>query len=120
MKPEQLRARVLAEWRGLPEHFERPDRANTPAESVRKLMKSLGLADRLNSAAVLGAWKEIAGEFFALHSSPQSLKDGVLYVHVLQPTVRYELDRIWKREILDKLKNKFGNRVVREIKFRLG
>jgi predicted nucleic acid-binding Zn ribbon protein len=83
-------------------------------------MKTLGLADRLNSGEVLQAWKDIAGEFFALHSSPQHLKDGVLYVHVLQPTVHFELDRVWKREILDKLKKRFGSRVVREIKFRLG
>ena len=120
MKPDQIRARVLAEWRGLPEHFERPDRTVTAADGVRKLMKTLGLADRLNSGEVLEAWKEIAGEFFARHSSPQHLKDGVLYVHVLQPTVHFELDRVWKREILDKLKKRFGSRVVREIKFRLG
>lgn len=120
MKPEQIRARVLSEWRGLPEQFERPDRTATAADGVRKLMKTLGLADRLTSRQVLDAWKEIAGEFFALHSSPQYLKDGVLYVHVLQPTVHFELDRVWKRELLDKLKNRFGNRVVREIKFRLG
>ncbi len=120
MKPDQIRARVLAEWRGLPEHVERTDRTVTAADGVRKLMKTLGLADRLNSGEVLEAWKEIAGEFFALHASPQQLKDGVLYVHVLQPTVHFELDRVWKREILDKLKKRFGSRVVREIRFRLG
>jgi predicted nucleic acid-binding Zn ribbon protein len=120
MKPEQIRARVLSEWRGLPERVERPDRTVTAADGVRKLMKTLGLEDRLNSGEVLDAWKEIAGEFFALHSSPQRLKEGVLYVHVLQPTVHFELDRVWKREILDKLKKRFGSRVVREIKFRLG
>ena len=53
-------------------------------------------------------------------SSPQRLKDGVLYVHVLQPTVHFELERMWKKEILDKLKKRFGGRVVREIRFRLG
>jgi len=120
MKPDQIRARVLTEWRGLPEHFERPDRAVLVADGVQKLMKTLGLADRLHSEAVLRAWGEIAGEFFALHSSPQRLKDGVLYVHVLQPTVHFELDRVWKREILAKLQERFSSRVVREIKFRLG
>ena len=62
----------------------------------------------------------IVGEFFAKHSAPHQLKDGVLYVSVLQPTVHFELDRGWKRDILDKLKKKFGARTVREIKFRLG
>ena len=41
MKPEQLRARVLAEWRGLPEPLERPDRAAQVGDAVRKLMAGL-------------------------------------------------------------------------------
>ena len=120
MKPEQLRARVLAEWRGQPETFVRPDRAVTAGEAVRKVMQSLGLADRLKADEVLAAWRELVGDFFARHSAPQQLKDGVLYVAVLQPTVHFELDRVWKRDILAKFKERFGTRTVREIRFRLG
>ena len=120
MKPEKLRARVLAEWRGLPQVPILPDRAVTSGDVVRKVMQSLGLGDRLRSDEVLRAWHEVVGEFFAKHSSPQRLKDGVLYVHVLQPTLHFELDRVWKREILEKLKKRFGSRTVREIKFRVG
>jgi predicted nucleic acid-binding Zn ribbon protein len=120
MKPEQLRARVLAEWRGLPEPFERPDRAARVGDAVQKVMQSLGLSDRLKADAVISAWREVVGEFFAKHSAPQQLKDGVLYVAVLQPTVHFELDRVWKRNILTKFKERFGTRTVREIRFRLG
>jgi predicted nucleic acid-binding Zn ribbon protein len=120
MKPEQLRYRVLAEWRGLPQTYERPDRAVACGVVVEKLMKELGLGERLRAEEVCAAWQEVVGEFFAKHSSPHQLKLGVLYVSVLQPTVHYELDRVWKRDILDKLKKRFGSRTVREIKFRLG
>jgi predicted nucleic acid-binding Zn ribbon protein len=120
MKPEQLRARALAEWRGLPVKFERADRAVACSVVVQKLMKDLGLGDRLRADEVRAAWLEVVGDFVARHSSPQQLKDGVLYVSVLQPTVHYELDRVWKRDILSKLKKRFGARTVREIKFRLG
>lgn len=120
MKPDKLRARVLAEWRGLPPVFERPDRAVPCRTAVQKVMKELGLGERLRSDEVLGAWREVVGEFFAKHSAPHRLKDGVLYVSVLQPTVHFELDRVWKREILDKLKKRFGNRTVCDIKFRIG
>src|SRR4051812_28752789 len=118
MKPDQLRARVLAEWRGLPQSFERPDRAVACGGALQKIMKDLGLGERLRSDEVLKAWREVVGEFVAKHSSPQQLKDGVLYVSVLQPTVHFELDRVWKRDILEKLKKRFGARTVREIKFR--
>ncbi len=120
MKPEQLRARVLAEWRGMPQSFERADRAVACSVAVQKVMKELGLGERLRADEILGAWREVVGEFVAKHSAPQQLKAGVLYVSVLQPTVHFELDRVWKRDILDKLKKRFGSRTVREIKFRIG
>ena len=120
MKSDQLRARALAEWRGLPQTFERPDRAVACGDAVQKVMKELGLGERLRAEEVVAAWHEVVGEFVAKHSSPHQLKDGVLYVSVLQPTVHYELDRVWKRDILSKLKKRFGARTVRDIKFRLG
>lgn len=120
MKPAQLRARVLAEWRGLPQTVERPDRAAAVADAVGKVMASLGLKERLKADQVLSAWHEVVGEFVAKHSTPQQLKDGILTVRVLQPTVHFELDRFWKPKILAKLKERFGNRVVREVKFRIG
>jgi predicted nucleic acid-binding Zn ribbon protein len=83
-------------------------------------MSALGLKDRLKEDEVMKAWAEIAGDFIAKHSAPQRLKDGVLTVRVLQPTVHYELDRVWKRELLQKLKARFGSKLVREIRFRIG
>jgi predicted nucleic acid-binding Zn ribbon protein len=120
MKPEQLRARALAEWRGMPEPLVLADRGVPVADAVRKVMSALGLKERLNAEEVIGAWQGIVGDFVAKHSAPHSLKDGVLHVRVLQPTVLYELDRVWKRDILGRLKSRFGSRVVREIKFRIG
>ena len=43
-----------------------------------------------------------------------------LTVRVLQPTVHFELDRFWKPKILAKLKERFGSRTVRDVKFRIG
>ncbi|HZJ13501.1 MAG TPA: DUF721 domain-containing protein [Chthoniobacteraceae bacterium] len=120
MKPERLRARVLAEWRGLPETPFPRDAAKPIGEPLSKLLTGLGLAERLREEEVIRAWQETVGEFFARHSSPRQLKDGVLYVHVLQPTVHFELDRVWKREILARLKKRFGSRVVRDVRFRIG
>ena len=120
MKIEQMCARVLADWRGLEVPVILPDRLSSMSEVVGKLMKELGLKERLSSEEVIGAWGEVVGEFVARHSTPQQLKDGVLTVRVLQPTVQFELERFWKKEILAKLKTRFGNRVVREIRFRIG
>jgi len=120
MKPAQLRARVLADWRGLPQAAERPDRAALVGDAVRKVMAGLGLKDRLRADEVMSAWHEVVGEFVAKHSAPQQLMNGVLTVRVLQPTVHFELDRFWKPKILAMLKERFGKGVVREVKFRVG
>ena len=116
----RLRARVLAEWRGLPEWRFTRDTAHAIREPLGKLMQSLGLGDRLREDDVKNAWHEIVGEFLATHSEPVALKEGILIVRVLQPTLHYELDRVWKPRLLQKLRQRFGARTVRDLKFRIG
>ncbi len=118
MRVEYIRKRVLEEWRGLPEKPERPERCVPAAEALKKLLPKLGLTERLNEQEVQATWKEIVGDFLAEHSLPVSMRDGILIIQVLQPTVRYELDRSWKPEILRKLKARFGAKTVKEIRFR--
>jgi predicted nucleic acid-binding Zn ribbon protein len=115
-----LRAAVIAEWRGLPEAKTRPDRWQGAAEVLPTVMQRLGLSERLHESEVIEAWAKIVGEFIATHSAPMSLRDGVLYVRVLQPALHYELEQISKPAILRKLKQRFRGRTIREIKFRIG
>ena len=115
-----LRAAVLAEWRGLPERTPPPDRWQLAGELMPKLMQRLGLSERLHENEVLEAWSSIVGGFIATHSAPMTLRDGVLYVRVLQPALHYELEQIQKAEILRKLKTRFGSKTIRDIRFRVG
>jgi predicted nucleic acid-binding Zn ribbon protein len=115
-----LRDRVIAEWRGLPDPKARADRWKAAGELLPALMQKLGLKERLHESEVMEAWAEIVGEFIAAHSAPVSLREGVVYVRVLQPTLHYELEQISKAEILRKLKRRFGSRTIRDIRFRLG
>jgi predicted nucleic acid-binding Zn ribbon protein len=85
-----------------------------------RVMKKLGLAERLQESEILGAWKALVGEFIATHSCPVALRDGVLYVHVLQPALLYELERVNRPQILRKLKQRFGTKVIRDLRFRIG
>jgi predicted nucleic acid-binding Zn ribbon protein len=115
-----LRAAIIAEWRGLPEKFTRPDRWQAPAEVLPKLMQRLGLKDRLQETEVIEAWSKIVGDFISAHSAPTALREGVLYVRVLQPALHYELEQVSKIDILRKLKQRLGGKTVRDIRFRLG
>jgi predicted nucleic acid-binding Zn ribbon protein len=115
-----LRAAVIAEWRGLPEKKVRADRWQSPAEVVPKLMQRLGLRERLRETEVIDAWSKIVGDFIAAHSTPVALREGILYVRVLQPALHYELEQISKSEILRKLKQRFGGKTIRDLRFRVG
>jgi hypothetical protein len=115
----RMRARVIAEWRGLPEEAFPRDTSKTVQSVLTKVIAELGLEGRMREEEILAAWKSIVGEFVAQHSSPQRLVEGVLYVRVLQPSMHFELERSWRTEILKKLKHRFG-RSIRDVRFRVG
>ena len=114
---ENLRRRILEEWRGLPEPDTR-DRCQSVGEAIHQLVRSLGLAELLDEEQIRTAWREIVGDFLATHSLPESMRDSVLTVQVFQPTVRYELERNWKRRVLEKLQQRFGKTTIRDVRFR--
>jgi len=115
-----IRAAVIAEWRGLPERKPKPDRWQSPSELMPRLMQRLGLRERLRETEVIDAWSKIVGDFIAVHSTPVALREGILYVRVLQPALHYELEQISKSEILRKLRQRFGGKTVRDVRFRVG
>jgi predicted nucleic acid-binding Zn ribbon protein len=115
-----LRAAVIAEWRGSPQKKIQTDRWQSPSQLMPKLMQRLGLRERLRETEVIDAWSKIVGDFIAAHSTPVALREGILYVRVLQPALHYELEQISKSEILRKLKQRFGAKTIRDIRFRVG
>ena len=96
------------------------DRTLSIREVLVQLAPQLGLESRLREEEIFAAWSEIVGDFFAKHSRPVRLHQGLLVVNVLQPTVMYELDRQWKSLILTKLKDRFGSKLIKELRFRVG
>jgi len=115
-----MRSAIIAQWRGLPESKPVPDHWQSPAELLPGLMQKFGLKERLHETEMIEAWSNIVGQFIASHSTPIALRDRILYVRVLQPALHYELEQISKTEILRKLKQRFGGKTVKDVRFRLG
>lgn len=111
------REQLIAEWRGYYEAPSTSDRTVRPADVLPQILKKLGMADRLDEKIVLKSWLELVGPFIAQNATPDRLKDGVLFVRVLQPSLHYELDRVWKKKILDKFQEAFGKKKIRAIQF---
>jgi predicted nucleic acid-binding Zn ribbon protein len=115
-----LRSTAIVEWRGLPEKPLPRDHWHATGDLLPKVMQRLGLRERLHETEVIEAWSKIVGNFIAAHSAPVALREGVLYVRVLQPALHYELEQISKIEILRKLKQRFGGKTIRDVRFRVG
>ena len=115
----QLRSKVIADWRGLPERPFPQENWKPIGGILEKVIAQLGLEKRVREEEILRAWEDIVGAFIAQHSCPQRLAEGVLHVRVLQPSMLYELDRTLRADILTKLKQRFG-RAVRDVRFRVG
>lgn len=109
--------RMLMEWRGV---YEPPDlRAfeKNVGDVVGKIMARAGLGERLAEEAVVQEWAVVVGTFLAGHSKPVGLRAGVLQVAVMQATVRYDLERNHKRDILRRLQSRFGRQTVTSLRF---
>jgi hypothetical protein len=90
------------------------------ASAFRSIKTRFGLREGSRETEVIDASSKIVGDFIAAHSTPVALREGVLYVRVLQPAWHYELEQISKPEILRKLKQRFGGKTIRDIRFRVG
>lgn len=119
MGAHPFRLKILEEWRGLPEVVEKKDSCSPVGDLLQKLMPKLGLSEMVAEEQVREAWSDLVGDFLSRHAVPCGLSGGVLSIQVLQPSVRYELERHWKPKILAKLQERFGKKAIREIKFRL-
>jgi len=69
---------------------------------------------------VIDTWSKNCRRIYCTFSSSAALREGILYVRVLQPALHYELEQVSKIEILRKLKKRFGGKTIRDIRFRVG
>lgn len=115
---KQLRYRKLrAEWRGV---YEPPDLKRFErqvGDVVAQVLKRAGLDDRMAEETMIREWAGMVGDFLAAQSKPTGLRNGVLQVAVLQAAVRYDLERNLKREVLNRLQQRFGKTVVKDVRF---
>jgi len=108
---------VLAEWRRYREPRDLGARSSGIADALRGLLPKLGMGNAIDEQAVRRSWSAMVGDFIASQSEPDKIRGGVLYVRVLQSSVRFELERTWKDEIARKLAAEFGADKIRGVKF---
>ncbi len=110
---------MLADWRGVDTPADLSGYEKPIAGVIQKVLKRAGLEDRLNHEEVAAQWVSTVGDFLAKHSRPVSLRRGILHIAVAQAAVRYDMERRLKKDILTKLKERYGE-TIRGLKFENG
>jgi len=86
---------------------------------IKDVIKNIGLASGPSEEEVARLWAEVVGQGAARHSKPISLKKSLLTVNVDDSGWLYELTTR-KKDIIQKLENKFKGKKVKDVRFRIG
>jgi predicted nucleic acid-binding Zn ribbon protein len=89
----------------------------TLAEAVKDYLKEMKLEGKLSEVAVINSWEEIVGRAISSRTTKIYIKDNVLFVHLKSSVVRNELLML-REELREKLNQKAGSEVVKEIVLR--
>ena len=116
---DAIRAQVLREFRGAGEPLDLERNMTTPADLLSGILKGLRLTEGIEESRLRKAWLEVAGEFVARQTEPVSLRLGVLTLRVLQPSMRFHLEQM-RAQLLRRLKQKLGAKMIRDVRLVLG
>ena len=83
---------------------------------IRQFVASNGKDDLFRERKVLSIWPSVMGDYIANNTSSVSIKQGVLYVKVLNASLRFELNTS-RSLIIKKLNDAVGGEVVKSIVF---
>jgi len=115
----KLRIRALRDLRPFANGAEFVPSGMPTVQVVPRLMKKLGLEQRLWESHLFQRWAEIVGKAAAQYTQPYSLKNGQLIVHVPHPAYIQEL-RSTIPDMLAAIHQRFGPASVRKIVLRVG
>lgn len=90
------------------------------SDILPKVLRQMGLAQRVKEAEIVRDWSIIVGETVARHCQPVTLDKGWLTVNVDSSPWLNELQRFSKGLILQKLQERLGKSAVRDMRFRIG
>lgn len=116
---KRVRKQLLTEWRGGVDPPSPLRNIHQPDEFLSGLLKSVGLSDGIDEGRLKESWSRVAGDFVSKHTVPESVRNGVLVLRVLQPTMKFHLQQM-SGKLLENMKQELGEGVVKQIMFKIG
>ena len=115
----KARARILIEWLVWLNPRNPSRNIHQPSEFVDGLLKSIGVSDGVDEQHLKEVWANVAGQFVAQHTVPESIRGGVLVLRVLQPTMKFHLQQM-STKLLENLHRVLGKNTVKKGVFKIG
>jgi hypothetical protein len=116
---EAERARVLKQWRGVDLPVDPNQNVTKAGDLLAGILSKLSLEDGIDENRLRTAWRDVAGDFVAGQTEPVSLRNRVLTLRVLQPSMRFHLEQS-RAEILTRLQKALGRKKIREVRLTIG
>ncbi len=115
----RARAKILTEWRGGIDPPSSARNIHKPDEFLTDLLKVIGLSEGIEEERLKEVWDRVAGEFVARHTVPESIRDGILILRVLQPTMKFHLQQM-SGKLLENLRRELGTDSIKQVIFKIG
>lgn len=86
------------------------------SEVIKKVIENLEGEKREGGEHLLEVWRKVVGPKIAKHANPVSIRRDKLIVSVSSPSWSYQLN-LQKEKILEKLRKRLKNRVLKDMQF---
>ena len=96
-----------------------PESLATAAEVVPRVMKQLGLENRLWEQALVSEWESLVGPQVAKRARAGRLERKILHIFVDHPAWLSDLSRYGQKQIIENLQKRFGADKVKGIRLQL-
>ncbi len=81
---------------------------------LNKVLRDLHIEKKVYQSQAMLVWNEVVGEKISRISHAKKVENGILFVHVENPSWRTELSYL-KRDIITRLNKKIGMNVITDI-----
>jgi predicted nucleic acid-binding Zn ribbon protein len=87
------------------------------AEAIKDYIREMNLEGKLSEIGIINSWEECVGKAISSRTTKIYIKDHILFVHLNSSVVRNELLML-RQALKDKLNEKAGTEVIKDIVFR--
>ncbi|MFK7909636.1 MAG: DUF721 domain-containing protein [Akkermansiaceae bacterium] len=115
----RARAKILTEWRGGIDPPKPARNIHEPDEFLSDLLKVIGLSEGIEEERLKEVWNRVAGDFVAKHTVPESIRDGILILRVLQPAMKFHLQQM-SGKLIENLTRELGSHSIKQVIFKIG